>query len=314
MTPLERDLQRSLQAAHTSGTKTNHHNQARLYLRFMLSHHYDPYNPSEHQAQLYAQFLANTFQSTQAIKNYLSGVRTFLKDNGVSPHLFSTQPLHKALKGMERLSTHVPSQAPELTIAEIKHISHVCRMMGPTFSGQRAALLIMFATFIRQSNSTSIHGTEMHTILTQDINLQNNILWITIRSSKTVISPQDIASLPIYPVNGEHCPVTAWFNHRDLVPRPPLAPAFLSNNASPLQPLDLLKIVRLSLEDMGSPRSSTVTLHSLRRSGSCHAARGGATVEDVRRMGIWRGSSVHTYVPKKLFTTSAKIIASSLAD
>lgn len=279
----------------------------------MYNHSYDPFNPSPHQAQLYTQFLANSFKSTQAIRNYLSGAKTFLKNNLQNPSILSSFGVHKTLRGIDRISTHIPSQAPELSITEIKHISQVCLALGPTFSGHHAALLIMFASFLRQSNA-SLSGSDVHMLRTRDLNLQDGTLWVTIRSSKTIIAPTQAVSLPVYPARGRHCPVAAWLYHRHRSPRSLTDHAFLCDDLSPITPASLLKIVKIALADIGSPKTSTVTLHSLRRSASCHAARGGATVDDVRAMGTWHGDSVFTYVPRKLFSQSAKIISQSLAE
>lgn len=311
--PLHHDLQRSLQAATTMGTKANRLNQAKLYLKFMFSCEYDPYNPSKHQLQLYSQFLANSFKSTQSIKNYIAGAKTFLHSRGIPTLNFSDPTMHQTIKGIDNLSTHIPKQAPELLLSEIKLISSHLHNYGPLMSGERACFLIMYSSFIRQSNSLSIRGTEHHTVLTCDFNIDNNVLWIDICSSKSIRNPRHAVSIPVYPAPGRHCPVEAWTCHINLVPRLPQAPAFLSVSGQPINSHYLLKIIRSVLQSISSPNAMSFTLHSMRRSGSRQAARGGAPVEDVMSHGTWSSSSVFSYVPRRLFSSVPKTISSSLA-
>lgn len=280
----------------------------------MFYNKFDIYNPTQAQSQLFTQFLANSFKSTQTVRNYLAGARTFLKDNCLSSNSLSSPPVYKALRGIDRLSTHIPLQAPELSINEIKHISSVCLNLGPNYTGERAAILVMFAAFLRQSNTALTDSSQIHTLRTSDLTLEESTLWVTIRSSKTIIAPSQVVSVPIQAVRGRHCPITAWQLHTRSVPRAPRDLAFLARDGAPVLPSALINIVRLALADIGSPKLPHVSLHSLRRSASRIAARGGATVEDVKEHGTWEGDSVYTYVPRRLFTKSSHIISSSLAD
>lgn len=280
----------------------------------MYTHKFNPYDPTKNQCMLYTQFLANSFQATQTIKNYLSGARTFLKHNFIQSPFLNGTHITETLRGICRLSTHTPRQAPELSIPELKSVSTFILGLGHAYTGHHAALLISYAGFLRQSNALSCPMTPFHTILSSQLNYHNDILWITLLSSKTIIDSSQSTSLPIYPTHGRHCPVGAWFTHLAKVPRHPSSPAFLSDHGQPLKPTDLLTLLRLALSCNPSPISSTVTLHSLRRTAGRVAAKGGAPVEDVKLMGIWDSNAVYSYVPRRLFTRSAQIISQSLAD
>lgn len=280
----------------------------------MFAKNFNPFEPTQLQINLYTAFLANSFNPPQTIKNYLSGARTFLRDKGMDISILASPKHKQTVRGVERRSLHVPRQAPELSIDEIKSISSSMSLMGAPISGERAAFLIMYATFLRKSNVIFSHNSPLHVLRTCDINLMNDILWISIMSSKTITSPADAASLPIYPAPGPHCPIQAWFTHLDHWPRPPTAPAFLTSMGTPISPSSLLTIIRSCLSAINSNNAPSFSFHSMRRTGSRHAARAGASVEDVMTLGDWSSSSVHTYVPRPLFTPAARHISNILAS
>ena len=60
---------------------------------------------------MYTQTLANTHKNVRSVKNYLSGANTFVRNAGGEIASFDSPLLANLIKGIARLSTHVPSSA-----------------------------------------------------------------------------------------------------------------------------------------------------------------------------------------------------------
>ena len=111
-TTIYTQMMASYTAAFTPGTQANQSRQAKIYLMFMRVYNFDPYNPSVISLLLYLQVLANSFENITTIKNYLSGAKTHVTKLGGDVSNFSNPQLGTMIKGITKLSTHVPRQAP----------------------------------------------------------------------------------------------------------------------------------------------------------------------------------------------------------
>ena len=89
----------SYTAAFTPGKLQNRTRQTRAYLIFMLAHHRPVLSPALIDILLYTQFLANSLKSPASVKNYVSGAKSFLHQQGASIALFSSPILHNLFKG-----------------------------------------------------------------------------------------------------------------------------------------------------------------------------------------------------------------------
>ena len=155
-------VQASYAAAFTEGTRQNHQRQAKAYLTFMIASALAPLTPSVLQILLYVQFLANSFKTVPTVKNYLSGAKSFLTQQGCDIQQFSSPLITNLFKGLARLSTHVPIQAPPLHIHDIKRVCDLLAALDNSARVARAAILIGFATFLRQSNLLLTPGPARH--------------------------------------------------------------------------------------------------------------------------------------------------------
>ena len=174
----------------------------------------------------------------------------------------------------------------------------------------RVAILVGFATFLRQSNllpTATMQGG--HYIRRGDVQANDAQLWITVNSSKTISDPRDRVCIPVHSSNSKYCPVKAWQAYEASMPLPPHFPAFMMSPTIPLTHTRLTSYMRGALKAMGHPLASSVTVHSLRRSGARAAANGGAPEEAVMTHGTWLSSAIHAYVPKRLFTNVPEVIA-----
>ena len=233
---------------------------------------------------------------------------------GGDPGPFSTSPLHNLLKGITRLSQHIPKQAPPVSVAFIRAACDVLQVLSPDAQTVRAALLMGYASFLHQSNLLLCPGpAASHHLRRADVEDAGPTIWLHIRSSKTIYDPRHRVAIPVPTTHSPYCPVAAWREYAARIPLPPASPAFMLNASTPLTQARLLAILRPVLTALGHPSPNSITVHSLRRSGAQECARRGALPEHIMHHGTWTSSAVNAYVPKKLYTSVPAIMKEVLA-
>ena len=307
-------------AALTTGTHRNRTLQAAHYIKFCLLNDFPYLTPSIQQACIYIQHLANCMSAPATHRNYISGVRSWLSTHGGDPSTFSSPEACSMLKGAARLSTHISNKAPPLTPDDIKLICDYIDKSGPQGDVLKAATLITYFTFLRQSNTTSPDISSWgghHTLKRADILQRPHGLTVIVRSSKTIIYPSQAVALKVHYIPGSrYCPVTAWRRYCDRVPAPNSAPAFLlTPGHTPLTAPPLVAIFREALGRAGVSYASSVTMHSLRRGGAQAAAEQGAGPDDLCDHGTWSTrSSLAAYVPKDKFNEVPSRLSAAFAS
>ena len=297
-------------AAFSAGTLQNRSRQAKAYLSFMIFYNFDYLNPTPITLLLYIQFLANTHKNITSIKNYLSGAKTFVVAAGGQPWAFSTPFIPNLYKGLLRMSTHTPMPAPAIPIHTIKVMCDILAAMSTDGPTVQCAVLIAFASFLRQSNLLPTYGPgAIHALRRQDVCNDGTCLWLSINSSKTRVDPRMRVSIPVPAVPGRHCPVLAWRDYIRRVPLAPDAPAFMLSATVPLLPARMNFYMRTGLQAIKSPLAQFVTVHSLRRSGAQECARLVASQEQLMRHGTWASQAINAYVPKRLYSTIPSFIS-----
>ena len=163
--PLFHQMADTYAAAFAPGTLQNRARQAKTYLAFMFTYDFPILSPSTVHILVYTQHLSNSFKNVTSIKNYLSGAKNFILQAGGDPTPFHSPQLTNMLRGVTRLSLHVPSQAPAIPLPYFKRLCDLMEVLGGDAASARAALLIGYATFLRQSNLLLGSGPEhAHTL------------------------------------------------------------------------------------------------------------------------------------------------------
>lgn len=240
------------------GTVKNREAQAALYIKFMLIYGFDYLSPDISDLTMYAQFLANTYNSPATVRNHISGAKMWVQFHRGNIQHFAAQEMSMMSKSILERSTHIPSPAAPVGPREIRSICAYIdgtRNPHPAF---KAAILIAFATFLRVSNvlspTTSSWGGA-HTLLARDIKLINEVLYITIRSTKTRRHGSPHLSI-VHPVeDGSVCPVRAWRNYLVAIQPCPLGPAFMIDDMTPLTPGPVVTLMRAALHQAGVDNS-----------------------------------------------------------
>ena len=308
----------SYAAAFSQGTHKNRERQAATFIKFCLHNNYSYLHPTLVQTCCYIQHLANTMSSPATVKNYISGVKSWLGSHGGDPSPFTTPEALAVVRGAERLSTHVPFQAPELTPADIMIISDYLHQAGPDGVVLNSALLLTYFTFLRKSNVLSPSLSTWagpHTLRRADVIPRPHGLTVVIRSSKTISTAAQAVALIINKIPGSpYCPVAAWERNCRRVPGPPSTPAFMLTGLRPLTATPLVTVMRVALARTGRPDASQVSMHSLRRGAVLAAAGEGCHMEELCHHGTWRGrSGIAHYVPPERLTSVPARLAAAFA-
>ena len=284
---------------------------------FMFAYGYDYMFPSLKSLLLYIQFLANSYISITLVKNYLSGAKTFLMRCGGDHAVLSAPLVVTVLKGIARLSTHVPTPAAPLSRKDLLRVCGILRGMGPDSRVAMAAILFGVTTFLRQCNFLPGGQTRWspHLIRRADVALQrgNIVVTVHVHSTKTRQVSKGPLTLLIAPaLGGAVCPVAACLWAWRVVPAPNHAPLFLlPSTGALLTGPALLSILRGVLEALRYLDPRGVTIHSLRRSGALLAARRGIPDAVVMAHGSWTSGAYRAYVPKPASSTVPAAIAAA---
>ena len=168
-------------------------------MTFMIAYSFPILSPITVHLLLYIQLLANSFKSVATVKNYLSGAKSFLTQQGVFTNQFDSPLISNLFRGIAKISTHVPIQAPPLLPIDIKRMCDLLSALNDNAHAAKAAILLGFVTFSRQSNLLpSIGGGSSHVIRCQDVEVTDGQLWVTVNSSKTIHDPRDRVCIPVY--------------------------------------------------------------------------------------------------------------------
>ena len=238
----------------------------------------------------------------------------FLRDRNFNVEVFSHPTLKKLVKGFQRLSDHIPKQAPALSAKTIKQVVDVLRQLS--VEGQVAAAALLFGTcsFLRQSNFLMTQGmlVNPHIVCRSDLVIKRNVMWIKVMSTKT-LSRKKAVAIPIPKIhNSQYCPVQATIDAMNVVNGPSQGPVFLSPySKSPMMAGRVTQLLRLALHLIGHPAATTATVHSTRRSGAQLGAHGGASQQEVESHGTWASRASEVYAPKKLYTSIPSIMSKS---
>ena len=295
----------------TQGTWKNKAAQAKTYLQFARANEVPILAPTQYDVMAYIIHLKDTLASPGAIMNYISGAKTLVTLLGGDPSKFSTYQILLMKRGVQRLSVHVIVPVPPITIEElhavVSHISRTTEHSAPVI----AALLIGFATLLRQSNllSSNEHGGSSHTLQLHEVCASREGLSIQVRTTKTRWrGGQGYTIVVPHQPSKRWCPVQAWMryvNHNQLDQS---GPAFQLPGGTPLMASVVLAVLRLALAATGVPNADGYSLHSLRRGGAQACAAHGSSLAEIMQLGSWTSNAVHAYVPKTSITARPRTL------
>ena len=296
----------TLRAAVSEATQANRQRYKEYYLTFCGSHAVLPLLPTAKELCMYLQYLFNNMSSIGSMENYFSGARIYIDLLYGDSSPFSSRAVVEMKRGMRQLSTHVPAQAPPIFPDQLTLICAYCDTKGVVGAVHKAAILISYYTFLRQSNVvTTIHDeVSPHVMNRADVSCSPDGLLVKVRSSKTIRHIKQQVVLPVnrLPEGSKHCPVVAYKVMLALCPGQDYSPAFHLPGGQPVTARQLQSTVRSALKTSGICTPGAYTLHSLRRGAAQKAAMHGVAVGDIQSHGTWSSDSVYTYTPRHIYS------------
>ena len=307
LTTLDAAMRRRRRQAFRPGTTSNHRRQAAAWITFCFTHGLNDIDPSPDCVCWFIEHLTSTLASPRAIRNYISGLRTWHTRIAGPPASLDSAHVRDMLRALDRTLTHVPRPKLPLTQDLLLPLFNACPSLGPLAPAMRVALLFGYYGFLRQSNLAprSPHAfTPRRDTCRGDALLAPPGVLLILRWTKT-LQRGDTAHVVPLPARPGHplCPEAAYKdlltstptlspNHPLLqIPAPPSAP--LTRRCVSLP--QLTSGLRTLLQATGLA-ADAYSLHSLRAGGATDAHRAGASALDIQRHGAWASSAYQGYL------------------
>lgn len=205
------------------------------------------------------------------------------------------------IKGVARKQTHIPRQAVSLPVPVIVRACVALRSFSRQGHVIAAAVLVAFASMLRQCHFFYTPFGYEHLITREDAQLRGDTLYLTVRSSKTT-GPANRTVIPIKAVGDPRgCPVQAYQDALALAPARSRAPLFLNpTDNRPFAAATANLMLRSALTAVGFKNACWASFHSLRRSSAQECAKAGVPLGQVKSHGMWRSDAMAAYVPRTM--------------
>ena len=299
-------------AAFAPGTLKNYRTQWSKFIDFTVSYNMESFPTSPHKLSLYAIFLSQTFKSSEAIRNYLSGVKKLYCHLGLDTSWFDDIEFKQVLKGIGKLKRHKPSRAFPVSTDILKQfycIMDISRPLDAVFWG---LFLVSFFSMARKSNLVKTEGSDEpdHVLRRHDISFVQDAVLLHLRSSKTDQDGSKSHIIPLIEVKDSIlCPVKALKHMLKLVPALPEDNLFVYSYRGMIVPVTYRKfhlVFRKCLELVGiSPEG--FSSHSFRRGGAIAAFRASVPSELIKHHGGWTSDAYLLYLE---FSLQDKLLVS----
>lgn len=298
--PLFRQASKNYTNALAAGTMRNKHGQVKVYFAFMLAYGFEPFSPTYGQLLMYLQLLRNSLRTIQAVRNYLSGVKTYLEERGVDISPFRSILLINLVRAFVRMEG--PGEHRVMVKIKPQHINKAClwlRNSSPTGEIIAGTIIFSFVTMLRQCHSLFTPCGYHHLIPQKDLIIDYDKIIVYVRSSKTT-SGAAIRPILIMASRTILCPVTLINRAISLVPAPLEAPVFLDpRTGAAFSPDTVLIAFRTALQATGFKEWAGFTLHCLRHAGVHACTKEGVPISRIQEHGGWRSSAIKAYLPKE---------------
>ena len=298
------------QVAHTKGeslkqsTKRNLLTQLTSYQRFCNKYQLTYFPADNKQICRYGQYLAKTFQSPEAVGNYMSAVRTFMALMGMKIPSPAEKEVQMFVQGLKRTMEHEVTQAAPITPEILLRMSRVVDYTNHVDMVAWVATLIGFTMFLRKSNlvpdnMTSFNGSMQ--FRRKDFNSTGpmSVMMAEITWAKNLQFKQKILRIPVLPVDNKAiCPVIWTHYMMQQLPARPDDPAFTiwhKGEKAALSANQLIARLRKWLR-LIKEEDEAYSLHSLRRGGATFAYQCNIEEEMIKRLGNWASDAYKRYI------------------
>ena len=243
---LRSEFRHAKRSAFADGTHKNLKIQWKSYILFCLYFGFQFVPADSETLALYIQFLARSFKSVDAIRNYVSGVKFLhILQDVPCPH-FSSVDIKLSLRGLERIKKHLPKRAfpitPDLLLAIKLHLN----MFDPLHVTFWALCLVAFFCMARKSNlvphsAKSFDASKQ--LCRRDFVVGEDCIMVTFKWSKTNQFNKRLVHLPLMQIPGSLlCPVRALSLMFGMVPARGDEPAFAIQQGKKLIPFSYTQL------------------------------------------------------------------------
>ena len=296
------------QMAFRPATKANHKVMISTYVAFCLHFNLRDLEPDTETVCLYIQFLARTFASPQSIKNYISAVNLYHHMALKAPPA-RTFAVSIMLRAINMTLRHIPTKKLPITSELLQNICDICDKQSPYGITLKAAFLLLFFSFLRQSNlgpKSSKKFDHTRHLAVADLFFSPPGYVLFVKWTKTIQHGRYVL-LPVPQLSHRHCPVKAIKKMLNQKPKnfTKQSPLFTMPNSNvPMTTCYLTEAFKIIMQALGAPPTA-YSLHSFRRGGASEAYQAGVDYAQIKSHGIWQSDSFWGYISTS--TLSSKV-------
>lgn len=280
------------------------------FIRFLSKLGISFRHPTDEAVCIFFENCLGSVRSPSTIKNYTSLLSSAYRQMGIDSSVFEAFRVKNAMTSIDKNVRHVPSPSLPVSPALLKRVIKVVTRLpnGPAIS---AALILMFHSFLRQSNfsaSTSTLFDPTRQITRGDVAVTPDAVTIVSKWSKShqLASMRSLVTIPAVP-GSVLCPRIAVLNLlHDVSFTHDQQPLICFTDGSHIPVYHIRRVWRTVLQVLAVPQAQYYTLHGLRRGAATHVINTDPSArDDIKRHGMWRSNAVDAYLP----STSSKVFA-----
>ncbi len=251
---------------------------------------------------MYIEFLAQSFNNPDSVRNYMSGVTLYHKYLGTDCENMHSFEIKLMLRALTLTMRSMPNRRRPVTPDILRNLLALCPAMGPMGIVMKACLLLGFYGFLRQSNLAPYSQSQFdpsRNTCRADVILAPPGLVVLIKWCKTHQSGQNVALVPIPQHHvGALCPVQAFKELCLMCPAGPNSPLLLLPGKRSYVTVTtyMLSVTFSNMISQLGLSPTEYTLHSLRRGGASASFTAGAKAAEVQRHGLWSSESFWQYI------------------
>ena len=294
-------LRKLLHHSLSSSTRGTYSTGFRQFTSFCAHHNVPSLPATKLTVTLFAVSLS-TRLTPSTIRVYIAAIGATHREHALpDPTRHNTQ-LSLVLRAIRR--SILPAQSkprkpitPELLHRMIHYLNHLRSLRGHDRRMLTAAFTLAFHGFLRVGEFTMPPTTRFNPRYhpsTSHVALHRKFFTLVIPRSKTDQFHRGHTIRLDQTTPSSICPVKHMKAYITPLPSTP-RPLFTFSGGRPLTRRRCLRYLRQSLKHCGYDPSQYNT-HSFRIGAATTAAREGATVSTIQRLGRWRSNAVHTYI------------------
>ena len=298
-TPLLQTALGRLEQAYRPSTTASRLLHFRTFLAFLVFMNL-PVAMSVHNILTFLEYLYMNSFSPKVIRNYLSSITTMARQLNFDTKNFYHHMIQRYLRSISINSRFAPTPRGLFDIKTMYFISISCDTLSDPILF-RAIFLTAYFGFLRMSNFAPHSLAKFHPdrhFLRRDLNFAPPGAHLLIKWTKTlqdhkahhIIQLPELDNIYLCPVRA----LRALLSSRKL---PPFHPLFANSQSPYHQVID--SHIRYALKQILTLRNISPVghgFHTFRRSGATYAFDHNVAIQNIMAHGLWRSSSVWTYL------------------